>query len=250
MRRLTPLLLFSVCLSVPAAAQDEKPCTGEKVTVLPFFPVATSPGVARAEEQRVREELQALGTYCVQSRADTLTKLGPASALACDDALCRKKISDRVEADWVIFAMVYGFGGRSTMTAQAWDASGERLSRRTFETSVPNIGPTLIAGARALPSASLPLEASVRGRAVPYALGGVALIALAAGAAFGVASAESARGLSGPVTGCGGTGGAYVDCLDQRANLGRRQATTANVFYGASAVLGTSAGVLWVMQWP
>lgn len=251
MRKLTPLLAFSLCFAAPALAQTEAArCTGDKVTVLPFFPVATSPGVARAEEQRVREELLKLGTYCVQSRAETLTKQAQASPLACDDAQCRRRLAERVDADWIIFAMVYGFGGKTTLGVQAWDKSGERLSRRTFEATVPNVGPVMIGAARALPLAGLPGEASVRGRAVPLALGGVAVIALAAGAAFGAASAETARGLSQPQTGCGGNGTAYLDCLNTRTELGRRQATTANVLYGAAALVGTSAGVLWVMEWP
>jgi hypothetical protein len=218
--------------------------------VLPLFPVATSPGVARAEEQRVRDELTAQGVYCVQPRGETLGKLGHLSPIACEDAACRKRIADRVDADWVVFGMVFGFGGRTTLTAQAWDRSGERLSRRTFESTVPNVGQTLIAGARALPTAGIPGTASVRGRSVPLALGGMAVLSLAGGAAFGFASSESSRSLSQPQTGCGGSGAAYVQCLDDRAALGRRQSTAANVLYGAAALLGASAGIVWVMQWP
>lgn len=256
MRRLTTLLILTVCASLPAVAQTPSelppatPCKGEKVTVLPLFPVAASPGVARAEEQRVREELVALGAYCVQSRADTLGKLGQTSAIACEDAACRKRIAERVDADWVVFGLVFGFGGRTTLTAQGWDRSGERLSRRTFESSVTNIGQTLISGARALPSAAIPEVASVRGRPVPLALGGVAVLALAAGAAFGVSSAETSRALSQPQTGCAGAADAYLQCLDTRSALGRRQATAANVFYGAAGLLAASAGIVWVMQWP
>lgn len=255
MTRLCSSLLLTCCVSLSAEAQGNAempapPCKGERVVVLPLFPVATSPGVARQQEERLREELMALNAYCVQPRAQTLSQLGPVSAIACEDAACRKRISERMDGDWVIFGMVFGFGGKTTITAQAWDRGGERLSRRTFESTVTNLGQTLIAGANALPLSGLPEQAAVRGRAVPLALGGVAVLALAAGAAFGVSASETSRGLSQPQTGCGGVATAYVDCLNGRADAGRRQATAANILYGAAALLGTSAGVIWVMQWP
>ena len=45
MRKLTAPLLLTLFSSLSAAA-EQAPCAGERVTVLPLFPVATSPGVA------------------------------------------------------------------------------------------------------------------------------------------------------------------------------------------------------------
>lgn len=243
-----------LCLAAPRALAGPAPlpaCTGERVAVLPLMPVATVPAVAKLEEERLRAELAKTKDLCVVPRSETIEKLGSASPISCDDANCRQRLADQVDAAWVLWGTVYGFGAKTTVSAMIWDRTGERVSRRSYEPG-PEVQVTagLLAGARALPASGVPAQAAVRGRVVPLALGGTGLVALAAGTAFGVASLESARQLSTGTTGCPGLGGDYLVCLDEHERNGRNQARAANILFGAAALFGIGAGVSWIVSWP
>lgn len=245
------LLVVLVPSLVWAGAAPVPSCKGERIAVLPLLPVATVGAVARIEEDRLRDELQQTPNLCVLTRAETLTALGNASPVACDDANCRRRLAERLDAKWVVWGTVFGFGARTSVSAMLWDDSGERVSRRSYEPkNGARITESLLAGARALPMAGVPERAPVTGRAVPLALAGTGVVALAAGLAFGAASAETGRQLADQNTGCTGQSDAYLRCLDDRVKLGRRQATTANVFYGVAAAFGIGAGITWAVHWP
>jgi hypothetical protein len=89
-----------------------------------------------------------------------------------------------------------------------------------------------------------------RSKVLPTVLLAAGGVALAAGVGFGLAARRTESALSSGDAGCTGEGEAYRACISGRLREGHRQARTANVLMGASALLGAGGAVFFVWELP
>lgn len=231
---MTPLLLW---LLLSAA-----PCT--RVVVAPFEPLATTPAMARAMEEKVRAELAARPGLCVEARAVTIEKLAQFERHRlppCGDLPCVAAQLKLLEGDEVLTGVVVGAGARSNIDLLR--STAHRTARTT--SSEPELSTAL----------GLLYQWDARQKPAPtrwpsIVAASLGAASLGAGIALGVESRRTEQVLSSGVTGCTGGGSTYRDCVDGQLRTGRDQATAANVLFGAAGVLVAGAVVLWVVELP
>ncbi|MFO0595551.1 MAG: hypothetical protein U0228_09610 [Myxococcaceae bacterium] len=231
------MTLALVLTLISAAA----PC--ERVVLFPLAPVATTPQVAREQEDRVRQALEANGAWCVEPRAETIKRvlaLEGHRLAECRDVACTAQQLESLGVDLLVTGTVFGVGGKPTLELGFARATG--TSRAT---GAPEELPALLALAREAP------RARSHTRWPSFLTGGLGLGGLGTGVALGVMSASTSRALStgvGPCTGV--TGSTFVSCVDQQFQGGRDLATAANVLYVIGGALLGTAVVLWVVDLP
>lgn len=250
------VLLVTAIACLPCVARAADRCEGEKIVVVPLEPIGLQPLEARAEEEKVRDALKGLSGVCVIDRRASAEKLRAFVGHripACEDVSCRRRVAAAFDADWLYSGAVYGLGGGRTITLQLWNAEGTVVQRGSFVSGAgeePVI--SLLREARLGRSlvAEEPVLKPKRSRWPELATGALAVTSLAVGLGFGAASQDHARMVSEGTVPCDGTGDAYVQCFAQAERNGRQQATLANVFLGAGAVLAAGATVMFVLEWP
>lgn len=232
--------------------------------MVPLEPVGLSAADARNEEAKVRAALAELSGVCVLPRSDSAAKLRAFSGHrvpACEDAACRSRVATAFGADWLYSGTAFGLGGGRTVTLQLWNAQGTVVQRGSFATgegvSDEAAAGTVVGllrdarlGRSAVADANVVTRRGAISRLPAFTAGALAVAAVGVGAAFGVASQQTAERVAQRQTGCAGTGDAYVQCFNEVERGGRQQAALANVFFGAGALLGAGATVMFVMEWP
>jgi hypothetical protein len=244
-------------LSLTQAAAD---C--EKVVLIPFDTVALARVETRGLEDAVRKAVSGLPGVCLEPRAETVARLrtlGPGAA-SCEGTACLGARSVAPGAAWLVRGVALGVGGARSVVLVLGDSRGWE-ARELFQLPVSNAEPgeaearagqafrTLWAGR---PSAGEARPASVEKpkRLWPKVLVAAGGAALAAGVGFGISARRAESRLSAGNAGCAGEGEAFRACLDGRLRDGRRQATTANVLFGAGALLGAGGAFFLVWEVP
>lgn len=265
-RRGSAVFTFAfTCLFAPHALAASE-C--EAVAVVPLEPSGISPAHARAEEERVREALGALSNVCVVPRAQSakvLREMEGQRLPACADATCRARMAKAFGAKWLYSGTVYGFGGGRTVMLTLWNAEGTTLHRGSFasgDTVDPSSAAKSVVGmlrdARLGRSVATAGDEAQQGNVGQnekplwprLAVGAAGLAALAGGVAFASASAATSERISQGATGCPGAGDEYQACFARTVRSGEEQATAANVLFGAGALLGAGAVVMFVVELP
>lgn len=259
----TSLALLLLCGASAAHAQVDAPAC-ERVVIVPLDPAGLTAQAAKVEEEKLRELVaKTLSGLCVQPRkeaAEVLKSLEGRRLPVCDEVSCRQALAERFGADWLVSGTAYGLGGGRTVTLNLWSKDGLRVQRGSYAsgTGVDEAAPskaiiTLFREARmgqafAGTGAQEPPEKARRARWPEVALASAAVAALAGGIAFGTASEATERRISTKQTGCPGAADVYATCFANTVNTGRQQATTANIFFATSAILGAAAGVIFVVE--
>ncbi len=244
---------------------DAARCRGETFALVPLEPSAVAPEGALEAESQLRMSLGGLSGVCLSTRAHSAARLRSVEGLrlpACADSACRARWARHFEAKWLVSGTVFGLGGARTVNLQLWSADGA-IVQRTSYTFSPDRPPLETVGAmirEARVGHSLVADRSGHGLngksggrtvgPVQWALGGAALLAVAAGGGFGNASAQTSKRLSTGASGCEGIREEYSRCFANEHTRGKRQALAANALYAAGAVLGAGAVLTFAVEWP
>ncbi len=231
--------MSSVLLALFLAAN---PC--RRVIVTPFDPLATSPTVARALEEQVRGALSARPGLCVEARAATIEKLAKFERHRlppCGEPTCVASQLTLLEADELVSGVVVGAGGRTNI-----DVTRSTATRTARTTASEQELVTAVGVLYQWDSTERPLGKKWPAIVVTSA----AVASIGAGIALGVEARRNEQVLSSGVTGCGGMGTAYRDCLDGQLRSGRNEATAANLLFGVAGALAVGAVILWVVELP
>jgi hypothetical protein len=257
------LLAVALLLSL---AQVPPPCEGERMVLVPFQPVALSSAEARQVEETVRRAVRATPGVCLETRADTVTKVRAQGGRlpTCGDAACRGAQVAALGADWLVRGVALGVGGGHSVALTLVDREG-RESNTVVRLSGEGLPPGSDAArvrealtplwatrpsSRKTKGAETPGVERRRGTAWPTVLLAAGGAAIAAGVGFGLAARRSEASLSEGTAGCSGEGEDFRSCFAGRLEEGRRQARTANVLLGAGAVLGAGGAVFLVWELP
>jgi hypothetical protein len=255
--------VLALVLSASLAQAAAMPCTGERVVLVPFAPVALSQAETRGLEDAVRRAVGSTAGVCLEPRAETVARLralGPAAA-SCEGAVCLGGKGGASGPAWLLRGVALGVGGARSVLLTLGDSRGwewrgsfqlpgadaapgeaEQRARQAFG-ALWRVRPSAAGGDEDTVSKPAPLWPKVL-----LAAGGAAL---AAGVGFGVAArnTESRVSKAGD-TGCTGEGAAFRDCLDGKLKSGRRQATVSNVLLGSGALLGAGGAVFLIWELP
>lgn len=230
--------MIGLLIGVLAAA----PCT--RVVITPFEPLATSPTVARALEEQVRGALAARPGLCVEARAATIEKLAKFERHRlppCGEPTCVAAQLSAMGADELVSGVVVGAGGRTNVDLARSTATRSARTTATEAELATAVGvlyqwdSSERAGPKRWPS---------------IVLGSTAVASAGVGLGLGLMSRSTEGLLSSGMTGCGGMGTAYRDCLDGQLRSGRNEATAANVLFGIAGALLAGAVILWVVELP
>ncbi|HEX8822716.1 MAG TPA: hypothetical protein VF794_22505 [Archangium sp.] len=239
------LLPFALLLSLAATPA---PCTGERVVLVPFQPVALSSAEARQLEDTVRRTLEATPGLCLEPRASTVAKVRALGGRlpTCVDAGCRGAQVKALDADRLVRGVALGVGGGHSVALTVVDREGQE-SRTTAQLSGEGLPPGLEKMWAPRPPPQLVERPRKAWPTVLLAAGGVAL---AAGVGFGLVARRSETSLSTGNAGCSGEGEAFRSCFAGRLQQGRQQSRAANVLMGAGAVLGAGGALFLVWELP
>jgi hypothetical protein len=249
------LLSFALVLSL---AQAPAPCrSGERWVLVPFQPVALSTAEARQVEDAVRRAVERTPGVCLEPRADTVAKVRARGGRlpGCMDAACRGAQAVALDAQRLVRGVALGVGGGRSVALTLVDREGLE-SHTLVELSGEGLPPGQEeARAREAFQALWKTRLSARavqrpGKVWPTVLLAASGVALAAGVGFGLAARNTEAGLSQGNAGCTGEGEAFRSCFTARLREGQRQARTANVLMGASALLGAGGAVFFVWELP
>ncbi|MFT3711013.1 MAG: hypothetical protein QM817_25585 [Archangium sp.] len=234
-------MLSSLVIAVLAAAPQ---C--QRAVLVPLLPVATTPKVARALEQKTRETLEATPGLCLESRNDTVMRLLPLEGhrlATCRDAACHAQQLASFGVDVLIEGLVLGAGGEPTL-----ELTITRAKNSVRAVGSPDELPALIA--MGLTEDAPPPKAS--GAKWPSILAGAAgLASVGVGVGLGVSSSSLGSTLSMNDGACTGiTGATLATCLDGQLRSGKDQATAANVLFAIGGTLLVGAIILWVVELP
>lgn len=231
--------MTALVLSLLVAAA---PCT--RVVITPFEPLATSPTIARALEEQVRGVLATRPGLCVEPRATTIEKLAKYERRRlppCGEPTCVSGQLAALETDEILSGVVVGVGGQSNVDLLRSTAS------RTARTTASEAELAAAVGVLYQWDSDEP-PAPKRWPSV--VLGSAALASAGVGIALGVEARRHEQLLSSGMTGCGGMGTEFRDCVDAQLRTGKTEATAANVLFGVAGTLLVGAVVLWVVELP
>lgn len=225
-------------------------CAGERVIVMPFEPLATTPAEAREVEEKARAVIAATGR-CVEERAHTIARLRARPPLPpCAEDACHAAQASAMGGQWLVNGVVLGVGGARSLSIVV---AGKRVARKTMRVEGANLSAIVHElfsdGEKSFAAVDV-RQSAERARWPAFAVAGAGAASVLAGALFGAASARASSELSSGATGCAGVGEAYRDCFDAKIRTGRSHATMANVLLGAGAALGVGAAVMFVWELP
>jgi hypothetical protein len=248
------LLPFALLLSLAATPA---PCTGERVVLVPFQPVALSSAEARQLEDTVRRTLEATPGLCLEPRASTVAKVRALGGRlpTCVDAGCRGAQVKALDADRLVRGVALGVGGGHSVALTVVDREGQE-SHAVLKLSAEGLpaGQEAARASEAFKSLwaarSTPRAVARPSKAWPTVLLAAGGVALAAGVGFGLVARRSETSLSTGNAGCSGEGEAFRSCFAGRLQQGRQQSRAANVLMGAGAVLGAGGALFLVWELP
>jgi hypothetical protein len=230
-------------------------CEGERMTLLPFDPVAATRIEARRTEDAVRAAIAKTSGVCLEPRRETVERLlaQAGNQSPCVDAACRAAEVKSFGARWLVRGRVLGLGGertvslvmigldgreaRSTFTMPWLDAGAEVAAARAFSALWEGQGPRRAQKERTL-------------RPWPRVLMGVGAASLVAGVGFGLAARSTEKRMSQGSGGCGGEGEEFRQCFAEGLRRGERQSLISNTLLGTGAVLGAGGAILFVWELP
>ncbi|HZN95224.1 MAG TPA: hypothetical protein VFB81_21080 [Myxococcales bacterium] len=239
------VLLAALWAAPPLSPGARAECASGRMAIVPFEYLAAEARAARDAEQRVRDAAQRRLGGCVEARGATvrrLERLGPSLA-ACQDDACRAARASALEAQSVLEGIALGMGGGPALALSLWGRDGKATRQL-----VPLDGSPQRVG-RELDDLLGRWLRNARGPNLgPYLVLGAAASALVAGAVFGALMQQTQQAIAGG-TACGGVSDDLAACLERRMALGRQQAITANVLFGAGAALAVPGTIWLVWEW-
>src|SRR5688500_8170011 len=94
-------------------------CSGARVVITPFEPIAAAPATARKVEDSVRAAVERASGLCPEDRAETLGKLSGYAERRlppCTEETCTVAQAAAMGGDWLLSGVVLGVGGRVSVS--------------------------------------------------------------------------------------------------------------------------------------